>query len=267
MAPEQFGGEVVDARADLYALGVVAYEMLAGEPLFRASTPQRLITAHLTERPRPLGMMRSDVPSGLSKLVARLLEKEPAARPQTADEVLRALEAIRTPSGRAPTAAVAERDASVAAAHDLLIELITGGGSLTPEQHAFITSAFVPRTYRKGQFYQRAGEVTTHGAFVTRGLFRNYSIDADGNERIVKFSPERTWIGDFRSATSGEPTTYFVEAIETSDVLRIDLASFRLRRASSRARQPGAATHARLLPRHDAGNAQPHPTEGEGALT
>jgi serine/threonine-protein kinase len=227
MAPEQFGGETVDARADLYALGVIAYEMLAGEPLFAGvTTPQRLIAAHLTERPRSLATLRSDVSPELSALVARLLEKEPDARPQTADEVLRALDAIPVARVDAPTTSTDRRDAPAPAAYDTLIELLTGGSLLTREQRAFITSAFVPRTYRKGEFYQRAGEFTTHGAFVARGLFRNYAIDANGNESIVKFSPERTWIGDFRSATSGEPTPYFVEALETSDVLRIDLQSF-----------------------------------------
>ena len=224
MAPEQFGGETVDARADLYALGVIAFEMLAGQPLFRATTPQRLIAAHLTERPQLLRALRADVPPELSALVARLLEKEPDARPQTADEVLHALEAIPTPSVGAPAPTVAARTTS--AAYDLLIELLAGGKPLRPEQRAFIMSAFVPHTFQKGEFYQRAGEVTTHGAFVARGLFRNYSIDAHGNESILKFSPERTWIGDFRSATSGEPTIYFVEALETSEVLRIDLQSF-----------------------------------------
>ena len=226
MAPEQFGGEAVDARADLYALGVIAYEMLAGEPLFPgATTPQRLIAAHLTERPRPLTTLRSDVSPELSALVARLLEKEPAARAQTADDVLRALDDVAVP-GTPPVTNPERRDTRAPAAYDTLIELLTGGSLLTREQRAFITSAFVPRSYRKGEFYQRAGEYTTHGGFVTRGLFRNYSVDANGNESIVKFSPERTWIGDFRSATSGEPTPYFVEALETSDVLRIDLQSF-----------------------------------------
>jgi serine/threonine-protein kinase len=227
MAPEQFGGENVDARADLYALGVIAYEMLAGESLFpAASTPQRLIAAHLTERPRSLLTLRSDVSPELSALVARLLEKEPGARLQTADEVLRALEAVPMPGVREPAVTAEPRDTRAPAAYDVLIEVLTGGSLLTREQRSFITSAFVARTYRKGDFYQRAGEFTTHGAFVTRGLFRNYSVDAKGNETITKFSPERTWIGDFRSATSGEPTPYFVEALETSDVLRIDLRSF-----------------------------------------
>jgi serine/threonine-protein kinase len=65
MAPEQLAGERdVDARADLYALGVIAYEMLAGQQPFVGSTAQRVVAAHLTEAPRPLSEARPDVPPG-----------------------------------------------------------------------------------------------------------------------------------------------------------------------------------------------------------
>jgi serine/threonine-protein kinase len=113
---------VGSSRADLYALGVIAYEMLAGEPLFAGvTTPQRLIAAHLTERPRSLATLRSDVSPELSALVARLLEKEPDARPQTADEVLRALDAIPVARVDAPTTSTDRRDAPAPAAYDTLI--------------------------------------------------------------------------------------------------------------------------------------------------
>src|SRR5687767_1980086 len=66
---------------------------------------------------------------------------------------------------------------------------------LTEEQRAFIASLFVPRAFDKGQFFQRAGEVTTRGAFVSRGCFRTYVIDEAGTEGILQFSPEGAWIG------------------------------------------------------------------------
>jgi TolB-like protein/Tfp pilus assembly protein PilF len=108
MAPEQLAGErEVDGRADLYALGVIGYEMLAGAPPFAGSTPQRVVTAQLGEVPRQLGEVRPEVPPALAALVMRLLEKDPADRPQSADEVLRALDAAGPASG-AGTAAHAE---------------------------------------------------------------------------------------------------------------------------------------------------------------
>jgi eukaryotic-like serine/threonine-protein kinase len=229
MAPEQLGGgPEVDARADLYALGVIAYEMLTGTPPFTGATPVRLIALHLTERPRPIEQVRPEVPSPLAALVMRLLEKEPAARPQSAGGVLRDLDAIATPhrtSTRAPSAR-STSGGTGGSPHDLLFATILANVRWTDEQVAWIRSVFVPRTFRKGQVYERPGEVTTRGGFVTRGLFRTYAIDASGNERIIRFSPEGGWIGDLQSATTGAPTDYFVDAIEPSEALLVDMPSF-----------------------------------------
>src|SRR5215203_4449688 len=97
MAPEQAVGDVAtDHRADLYALGVVAYEVLAGAHPFGARTPQALVAAHLTETPTPLTGRRNDVPPEFAALVMRCLEKDPAARPQSAEEIVSMLETVRT---------------------------------------------------------------------------------------------------------------------------------------------------------------------------
>ena len=97
MAPEQSRGALAtDHRADLYALGVVAYEALAGTHPFDAHTPEALIAAHRGETPLRLDARRSDVPPALTVLVMRALEKDPADRPGSADEVLRALDALES---------------------------------------------------------------------------------------------------------------------------------------------------------------------------
>jgi tRNA A-37 threonylcarbamoyl transferase component Bud32/TolB-like protein/tetratricopeptide (TPR) repeat protein len=100
MAPEQAVGDpLVDHRADIYALGVLAYEMLAGEPPFVRSTPQAVLAAQVTETPVPLAERRPTVPWALASLVMRCLAKKPADRPQRAEEVLTVLESLATSSG------------------------------------------------------------------------------------------------------------------------------------------------------------------------
>ncbi|HET6795684.1 MAG TPA: protein kinase [Gemmatimonadales bacterium] len=94
MAPEQGLGGTVDHRADLYAVGVVGYEMLAGRAPFEGRTAQQLLAAHATLSPEPIARQRASVPPALGALVMQLLEKNPADRPQSADEVRRRLDAV-----------------------------------------------------------------------------------------------------------------------------------------------------------------------------
>jgi serine/threonine-protein kinase len=95
MAPEQAsGGTGIDHRADLYAVGVMAYEMVAGVLPFTGPTAAHVIARQIREPPEPLTHHRPSVPPGLAQLVQRLLEKSPADRPQSADEVLRGLEDV-----------------------------------------------------------------------------------------------------------------------------------------------------------------------------
>ena len=110
--------------------------------------------------------------------------------------------------------------------HELLLRQIFSGIRLTEHQVRLIEGSFVPRQMKKGQFYQRAGEVTTHGGFVVEGCFRTYVTDEKGRENILHFSPEGAWIGDIQSATTGMPTPFFVDVIEDARVLIISLQSF-----------------------------------------
>src|SRR4051794_28205127 len=99
MAPEQAVADPhVDHRADLYAFGVVAYELLAGRPPFAGATPQQVLAAHVTAAPEPVTMYRP-VPPALAALVMRCLEKRPADRWQSAEELVPQLEALMTSSG------------------------------------------------------------------------------------------------------------------------------------------------------------------------
>jgi serine/threonine-protein kinase len=93
MAPEQIAGDAdIDHRADLYAFGAMAYEMLAGRPPFADRAARQMLAAHLTETPAPLGDFAKDLPSSLVALVERCLEKDPKDRPVTAADVAASLE-------------------------------------------------------------------------------------------------------------------------------------------------------------------------------
>lgn len=112
MAPEQAAADPnADLRVDLYALGIVAYEMLVGSPPFHGRTPQALLAAQLTELPPPLSSRRYDVPVGLSDLVMKCLEKDPADRPRSASEVLSTLDSPDAIAGpvAAPPRVIASR--------------------------------------------------------------------------------------------------------------------------------------------------------------
>jgi serine/threonine-protein kinase len=100
MAPEQAAGDPnVDHRADLYALGAMAYEMLTGRPPFAGLTPHQILAAHVTAPIDPITKHRPQLPRGIAELVMWCLEKNPADRPQTAAELVPALEGLATPTG------------------------------------------------------------------------------------------------------------------------------------------------------------------------
>ena len=108
MAPEQASADpATDHRADLYALGCVAYELVAGEPPFAGRAPAALIRAHFVDIPTPIESKRADVPDALVALIARCLEKDPADRPANAHEILDVLENLT--SGQQGTGEIAGR--------------------------------------------------------------------------------------------------------------------------------------------------------------
>jgi hypothetical protein len=83
MSPEQCRGENLDARSDIYSLGIIAYQMLAGSPPFTGETTS-VISAHTGSQPTPLREHDAKLPKRVSRLIMSALEKDPAARPQTA---------------------------------------------------------------------------------------------------------------------------------------------------------------------------------------
>ncbi len=100
MAPEQVAADPASSYAmDLYALGVMAYEMLTGAPPFTARSPQQVMAAHIAEIPVPVQQLRADIPAALSALVMQCLEKDPMRRPEGAEALARALDDPQVISG------------------------------------------------------------------------------------------------------------------------------------------------------------------------
>jgi len=100
MAPEQATADPhTDHRADIYAVGVLAYEMLCGRPPFTGVTPQAVLAAHMADAPEPVTKHRGAVPDALNQVILRCLEKKAADRWQRVDELLPHIEAILTQTG------------------------------------------------------------------------------------------------------------------------------------------------------------------------
>ncbi len=92
MSPEQCRGESLDARSDIYSLGILAYQMLSGEPPFTGETAS-VIRAHNESQPRPVRELNKKLPKRVSRLIMSALDKDPAARPQTAAAFANAMRA------------------------------------------------------------------------------------------------------------------------------------------------------------------------------
>ncbi len=108
MAPEQAAGDpAIDHRADLYAFGAMAYELLGGRQPFAGGTPAQVLAAHMRDQPRDVRELSPDLPELLAELVMRCLAKDPNDRPADASEIGRALDGVGS-SGASPAAVRAD---------------------------------------------------------------------------------------------------------------------------------------------------------------
>ncbi len=118
MSPEQWSGQPVDGRTDLYALGVIVYEMLVGSVPFDGDTPFRLMHQHIYEPPRPIRALRPDLPAGVQTVLNRALHKNRDERYASANELITALRDALAGKIETPAEASEEATAFIPASKD-----------------------------------------------------------------------------------------------------------------------------------------------------
>jgi serine/threonine-protein kinase len=126
MSPEQATGEIIDARSDLYSLGVVAFFALTGHLPFESSTSHGYLTAHITKPAPSMSSVRPDLPPALSNAVDRLLQKDPAQRFQKGEELAEALDPLRASRREIPPAIRLFQVKSTQVLRNALIFLLLG---------------------------------------------------------------------------------------------------------------------------------------------
>ena len=212
MAPEQAAGDPnTDHRADIYAFGIMAWELLAGRPPFQAGSPARLLAAHLVETPPDVREARADAPAALADLIAACLQKDPDARPQDSADLVRALELVTSSGSASQVPAVLTgrrvrlgRAIGIWAAATLFVALLAWAATETiglPDWvlpgsaavmlaglPAILATAYVQRTVH--HVYTATPQLTPGGTPSAHGTMATLAIKASPH-----VSWRRTWIG------------------------------------------------------------------------
>jgi eukaryotic-like serine/threonine-protein kinase len=169
MSPEQVKCEPVDARSDLYSVGISFYEMVTGQRPFQSNSNFSIMQAHLQEPPKLPSEVNPDLPVGISEIIMMAMEKDPAKRFQSADAFANAL---RTVAGSLGAAEVRQLVVPLAAPVPAL-EAARGSGSTTPLTPARVESSSAspqPRQAGAPQMPPQAASGTGHrGLYITLG--------------------------------------------------------------------------------------------------
>lgn len=202
MSPEQASADPqVDHRADIYSFGCVAYEMLAGASPFAGRPLAQMLAAQVQEQPEPISKRRSAVSPALAALIMKCLEKRPGDRPQSASELLAALDAIGTPTGgseptgvRLPAVRTTRRRIPLIVA---AVVLIAGGCSVAA-------------------WFVRGGRMTP---------IRPGRVTSVATSSALEMSPAISPDGKFVAFMAGSPGTYHIHVRQIAGERSVDVSA------------------------------------------
>jgi eukaryotic-like serine/threonine-protein kinase len=223
MAPEQVRGQPADPRSDIFAFGVVLYEMLTGKRAFRKDTSPETLSAILNEEPPPLAQSVEDSPPALQRILSRCLEKKPERRFQHASDLGFALEALSEASGNAiaaPSPAGARKRRIWIAAPLAAVALATGLFVWWRQPPAVPLVEGVTRLTNDGEVKANGSRLVTDGSRIyfaegTLGSYRIVQVAATGVPTTI--IPTR--LANFQFSALSQDGSYLLGAAGDSNVL------------------------------------------------
>ncbi len=191
MSPEQGEGKEVDGRSDLYSLGCVFYECLAGRPPFQADGMAALIYKHIYEEPKPLKELRPDVPDAVARIVHKMLAKRPEDRYPDANALLHALDSLDLgPEAKKVSLARLGRKKRGASA----------GGGVSPTEAALDATAMpalgLPRTVQAGAAGASAAPAALERTLIAGQAGAGGTVGAPVLRDATIATPARTGVPD-----------------------------------------------------------------------
>ena len=201
MAPEQVRGEAVDGRADIFALGAVLHEMLAGHRPFTGDSTLGTLDAVLTQQPPDLSALNPDIPPPLSRIVRRCLAKAPGDRFATVDELVSGLDSVvraRHPPPPPTLRAVFRRPAVMVTAALVMVAVAAGGWrwNIVPSRARWARTIAAPEAQR----------LANQGALVEAFMLARQALDIQPDDPYLQSSSRKCPCGPTSPPTQRAPT-------------------------------------------------------------